>query len=173
MAGLKESTVELKKKLAFKVSLVTGINVNSVRCFQQEESTRRHVTQLEEIRRKAMEMRILRGPSAEDHHDSPTPDERKLSSTTNSILPTEDSVVTRKCCTLCNLLVSPAGHPSDRLFVSSFQLASDLHLQTHLRGTRHNQLLLERFSQKPDNGSKKPAKQEEIVTWFPPWIFDV
>jgi hypothetical protein len=44
-----------------------------------------------------------------------------------------------------------------------FQLASDLHLQTHLRGTRHNQLLIERFNQKNENGIKKQPTQAEIV----------
>ncbi|CAF1081580.1 unnamed protein product [Adineta ricciae] len=131
VAYLKESTVELKKKLALK----------------QEESARRHTTQLEEIRRKAMEMSTFRGPSAEDHHHmSPTPDDVKTTTSTTSILTTEDPIVaSRKCCTLCNLL-----------------LASDLHLQTHLRGTRHNQLLLERYHQKNDNGTKKQPAQEEI-----------
>ncbi len=69
---------------------------------QQEESARRHVTQLEEIRRKAMEMSRLRGPSAEDYHSSPVPDDCK---TTASIPTSEEPVATRKCCTLCNLLV--------------------------------------------------------------------
>ena len=74
---------------------------------QQEESARRHTTQLEEIRRKAMEMSTLRGPSAEDHyHMSPTPDDVKTTTSTTSILTTEDPIVaSRKCCTLCNLLV--------------------------------------------------------------------
>ncbi|CAF5126289.1 unnamed protein product, partial [Rotaria magnacalcarata] len=114
---LQTSTVELKKKLALK----------------QEESARRHITQLEEIRRKAVEMSTLRGPSAEDqyHHVSPVGDETKTSTSTTNIPMDEDPVATRKCCTLCNLL-----------------LASDFHLQTHLRGTRHNQLLIERFNQK-------------------------
>ncbi len=69
---------------------------------QQEESTRRHVTQLEEIRRKAMEMSTLRGPSGDDHHSSPILDDCK---TTISIPTSEEPVATRKCCTLCNLLV--------------------------------------------------------------------
>ena len=49
------------------------------------------------------------------------------------------------------------------------QLASDLHLQTHLRGTRHNQLLIERFNQKNENGVKKQPTQEDIVnrSYFP------
>lgn len=46
-----------------------------------------------------MEMSILRGPSAENSHLSPTPNDNKTA--TN-----EEPVVTRKCCTLCNLLVS-------------------------------------------------------------------
>ncbi|UJR08302.1 hypothetical protein I4U23_012573 [Adineta vaga] len=131
VAHLKESTVELKKKLALK----------------QEESARRHITQLEEIRRKAMEMSIFRGPSAEDHyHISPVHNDSKTTTSATGILTTEDPITaTRKCCTLCNLL-----------------LASDLHLQTHLRGTRHNQLLFERFHQKNENGTKKPFTQEEI-----------
>jgi len=87
VASLKESTVELKKKLALK----------------QEESTRRHVTQLEEIRRKAIEMSAFRGPSAEDHCSSPIPDDSR---TTTSIPTSEEQSITRKCCTLCNLLVS-------------------------------------------------------------------
>ncbi|CAF3402161.1 unnamed protein product [Rotaria socialis] len=129
VAYLKASTVELKKKLTLK----------------QEESARRHITQLEEIRRKAVEMSILRGPSAEDHHHgSPGPNDSK----TTSMLSTDEPIATRKLCTLCNLL-----------------LASDLHLQTHLRGTRHNQLLVERFNQKNDNGSKKQPKQEDINTF--------
>ncbi|CAF2174642.1 unnamed protein product [Rotaria magnacalcarata] len=128
---LQTSTVELKKKLALK----------------QEESARRHITQLEEIRRKAVEMSTLRGPSAEDqyHHVSPVGDETKTSTSTTNIPMDDDPVATRKCCTLCNLL-----------------LASDFHLQTHLRGTRHNQLLIERFNQKNENGVKKQPTQEEL-----------
>ncbi|CAF4715871.1 unnamed protein product, partial [Rotaria socialis] len=128
---LETSTVELKKKLALK----------------QEESARRHITQLEEIRRKAVEMSTLRGPSAEDqyHHVSPVGDETKTSTSTTNIPMDDDPVATRKCCTLCNLL-----------------LASDFHLQTHLRGTRHNQLLIERFNQKNENGVKKQPTQEEL-----------
>jgi len=38
-----------------------------------------------------------------------------------------------------------------------FQLASDLHLQTHLRGTRHNQLLIDRFN------PKKPTIEEIVI----------
>ncbi|CAF2625926.1 unnamed protein product [Rotaria sp. Silwood2] len=131
VAYLKASTIELKKKLTLK----------------QEESARRHITQLEEIRRKAIEMGTLRGPSAEDHHHhaSPASNDNK---TTTSIPANEDPIPTRKCCTLCNLL-----------------LASDLHLQTHLRGTRHNQLLIERLNQKHDNGTKKQPKQEDIDTF--------
>lgn len=80
-------------------------NIHLYSCLQQEESTRRHVTQLEEIRRKAIEMSTFRGPSAEDHyHVSPTGNDSKTS-TTN--IPTNDEpIATRKCCTLCNLLVS-------------------------------------------------------------------
>lgn len=75
--------------------------------FQQEESARRHVTNLEEIRRKAMEMRTLRGPSAEDHqHGSPGPDDSRITTSMTSIMTPDDAVITRKCCTLCNLLVS-------------------------------------------------------------------
>ncbi|CAF4037414.1 unnamed protein product, partial [Adineta steineri] len=126
VAYLKTTTVELKKKLALK----------------QEEGTRRHVTQIEEIRRKATEMSVLRGPSAEDqHHVSPTNDNNK---TTTS----EDIIATRKCCTICNIL-----------------LASDLHLHTHLRGTRHNQLLVERLNQRNENRMKKQATQEDIDTF--------
>ncbi|CAF4050504.1 unnamed protein product [Rotaria sordida] len=138
VAYIKASTVELKKKLALK----------------QEESTRRHITQLEEVRRKAMEMSTFRGPSAEDHHHhhhhhaSPASNDNKITTSTTSILTTDDPIPTRKYCTLCNLL-----------------LASDLHLQTHLRGTRHNQLLIERFNQKNDNGTKKQLKQEDIDTF--------
>jgi len=36
-------------------------------------------------------------------------------------------------------------------------------LQTHLRSTRHNQLLIERFDQKNDGENKKQPKQNEIV----------
>ncbi|CAF5096559.1 unnamed protein product, partial [Rotaria sp. Silwood1] len=130
---LKASTVELKKKLALK----------------QEESARRYITQLEEIRRKAMEMSTLRGPSAEDHHHvSPVDDDSKTTTSITNIPMSEELVATRKCCTLCNLL-----------------LASDLHLQTHLRGTRHNQLLIERFNQKNDNAAKKQPTQEELNTF--------
>ncbi|CAF3968819.1 unnamed protein product [Rotaria sp. Silwood2] len=132
---LKASTVELKKKLTLK----------------QEESARRHITQLEEIRRKAMEMSVLRGPSAEDHHHhhvSPVDDDTKTTTSITNIPMNDDPVATRKCCTLCNLL-----------------LASDLHLQTHLRGTRHNQLLIERFNQKNENGVKKQPTQEELNTF--------
>jgi hypothetical protein len=51
-----------------------------------------------------MEMSTFRGPSAENHHDvSPVPDDNK---TTTSIPTSDDPVATRKCCTLCNLLVS-------------------------------------------------------------------
>ncbi|CAF1556292.1 unnamed protein product [Adineta ricciae] len=133
VARLKSTTVELKKKLALK----------------QEESDRRHVTQIEEIRRKAVEMSAMRGPSAENshHHTSPQ-DDNKATTTTTAVSATEEPVATRKCCTLCNLL-----------------LASDLHLQTHLRGTRHNQLLIERTSQKNENGTKKSPTQEEIDTF--------
>jgi hypothetical protein len=49
-----------------------------------------------------MEMSILRGPSADDHRSSPVPDDCK---TTISIPTSEEPVATRKCCTLCNLLV--------------------------------------------------------------------
>jgi hypothetical protein len=49
-----------------------------------------------------MEMSTFRGPSA-DGHASPTPDDSK---TTISIPTSEEPVATRKCCTLCNLLVS-------------------------------------------------------------------
>ncbi|CAF1249522.1 unnamed protein product [Rotaria sp. Silwood1] len=131
---LKASTVELKKKLALK----------------QEESARRYITQLEEIRRKAMEMSTLRGPSAEDHHHhvSPVDDDSKTTTSITNIPMSEELVATRKCCTLCNLL-----------------LASDLHLQTHLRGTRHNQLLIERFNQKNDNAAKQQPTQEELNTF--------
>ncbi|CAF1137260.1 unnamed protein product [Adineta steineri] len=134
VAYLKESTDELKKKLVLK----------------QEESARRHITQLEEIRRKAMEMSTFRGPSAEDHHHmSPVAGDSKTTTSTTSLITVDDLITaTRKCCTLCNLL-----------------LASDLHLQTHLRGTRHNQLLIERFHQKNENGIKKQPTQEEIDTF--------
>ncbi|CAF4343246.1 unnamed protein product, partial [Adineta steineri] len=44
-------------------------------------------------------------------------------------------------------------------------LASDLHLHTHLRGTRHNQLLVERLNQKNENRMKKQATQEDIDTF--------
>jgi hypothetical protein len=51
-----------------------------------------------------MEMSTFRGPSADDHHHvSPAPDDSK---TTISIPTSEEPVATRKCCTLCNLLVS-------------------------------------------------------------------
>jgi hypothetical protein len=50
-----------------------------------------------------MEMSTLRGPSAENHHISPIPDDNK---TTISLPTSEELVATRKCCTLCNLLVS-------------------------------------------------------------------
>ncbi|UJR37944.1 hypothetical protein I4U23_030629 [Adineta vaga] len=127
VAYLKTTTVELQKKLATK----------------QEESSRRHVTQIEEIRRKAVEMSTMRGPSAEDqHHTSSTHDENKITAANST---SEEPIPTRKCCTLCNLL-----------------LASDLHLQTHLRGTRHNQVLIERLNQKNENGTKKQLTQEEI-----------
>jgi hypothetical protein len=54
-----------------------------------------------------MEMSTFRGPSAEDHyHVSPTPGTSKTATSTTSILTNEDPVATRKCCTLCNLLVS-------------------------------------------------------------------
>ncbi|CAF0923481.1 unnamed protein product [Rotaria sp. Silwood1] len=136
VAYLKASTVELKKKLALK----------------QEESARRHITQLEEIRRKAMEMATFRGPSAEDHHHNhhvlSASNDSKATTSTMNIPASEEPIPTRKLCTLCNLL-----------------LASDLHLQTHLRGTRHNQLLIERFNQKNDNGTKKQPKQEDIDTF--------
>ena len=101
-----------------------------------------------------MEMSTLRGASADDHRSSPVPDDCK---TTISIPTSEEPVATRKCCTLCNLLVRFVFYRSilEEIF-SVFQLASDLHLQTHLRGTRHNQLLLERFH------PKKPS-QEELV----------
>ncbi|CAF1121133.1 unnamed protein product [Rotaria sordida] len=130
----KASIAELKKKLTLK----------------QEESARRHITLLEEIRRKAMGMSTLRGPSAEDyHHVSSVDDDTKTTTTSiTNISMNEDPVATRKCCTLCNLL-----------------LASDLHLQTHLRGTRHNQLLTERFNQKNDNNAKKQPTQEELNTF--------
>jgi hypothetical protein len=53
-----------------------------------------------------MEMSTYRGPSAEDHHHaSPTPDDRKTTTSTTNISVTEDLIATRKCCTLCNLLV--------------------------------------------------------------------
>lgn len=53
-----------------------------------------------------MEMRTLRGPSAEDHqHDSPAPDDSKITTSMTSIMTPDDTVITRKCCTLCNLLV--------------------------------------------------------------------
>ena len=64
------------------------------------------MTNLEEIRRKAMEMRTFRGPSAEDHqHDSSAPDDSKITTSMTSIMTPDDTVITRKCCTLCNLLV--------------------------------------------------------------------
>jgi hypothetical protein len=118
-----------------------------------------------------MEMRTYRGPSAEDHqHISPTPNDSKCTTTSmTSLVTTDDSVITRKCCTLCNLLVrihraSARSSNSDMCVSCTFQLASDLHLQTHLRGTRHNQLLIERFNQKTDNNSTKRApKHDEIV----------
>jgi hypothetical protein len=50
-------------------------------------------------------MSIFRGPSAEDHHGSPAPNDSKTTSATGAGA-NEDSIVTRKCCTLCNLLVS-------------------------------------------------------------------
>jgi hypothetical protein len=53
-----------------------------------------------------------------------------------------------------------------------FQLASDLHLQTHLRGTRHNQLLIERFNQKNDNGIKKQPTQTDLVDNFYLYLFN-
>jgi len=53
-----------------------------------------------------MEMSTYRGPSAEDHHHaSPGPDDRKSTTLTTNISVTEDLIATRKCCTLCNLLV--------------------------------------------------------------------
>lgn len=116
MASLRESTVELKKKLTLKVreaSFTFSSNIFIPFFFQQEESARRHVTQLEEIRRKAMEMSILRNPSAEDHHSSPITDNNR---TTTSIPTIEEISVTRKCCTLCNLLVG---------LLSGFHLVSD------------------------------------------------
>lgn len=65
------------------------------------------MTQLEEIRRKAIEMSIFRGPSAEDHHhDSPGPDEKRNTTSNTNISTTDGPIATRKCCTLCNLLVS-------------------------------------------------------------------
>ncbi|CAF1289596.1 unnamed protein product [Adineta steineri] len=97
-----------------------------------------------------MEMSTFRGPSAEDHHHmSPVAGDSKTTTSTTSLITVDDLITaTRKCCTLCNLL-----------------LASDLHLQTHLRGTRHNQLLIERFHQKNENGIKKQSTQEEIDTF--------
>jgi hypothetical protein len=54
-----------------------------------------------------MEMSTYRGPSAEDrHHVSPAPDDSKTTTSTTNIQITEDPIATRKCCTLCNLLVS-------------------------------------------------------------------
>ena len=47
-------------------------------------------------------MCTYRGPSAEDHHVSPAADNK---ATTNAPT-TEEPIPTRKCCTLCNLLVS-------------------------------------------------------------------
>ncbi|CAF0765046.1 unnamed protein product [Didymodactylos carnosus] len=128
VACLKASTTELQKKLAQK----------------QEETTRRHVTQLEEIRRRAMEMSVLRGPSAEDHV-SPTNND----GTATAAGEDERMAVMKKFCTLCNLL-----------------MASELHLQTHLKGKRHNQLLIERHCQKDQqNGmNNKQLSAEEAET---------
>ncbi len=39
-------------------------------------------------------------------------------------------------------------------------------MQTHLRGTRHNQLLIERFNQKNENGLKKQPTQADMVEQF-------
>ncbi len=50
-------------------------------------------------------MSIYRGPSAEDHHVSPAADNKITTSTANAPT-TEEPIPTRKCCTLCNLLVS-------------------------------------------------------------------
>jgi hypothetical protein len=52
-------------------------------------------------------MSVFRGPSAEDHHHaSPAPDDRETTTSTTNISVIEDPIATRKCCTLCNLLVS-------------------------------------------------------------------
>jgi hypothetical protein len=97
-------------------------------------------------------MSTLRGPSAEDrHHHSPIPNDCQTAN--------EELLATRKCCTLCNLLVCYFYRLyilERKFFFSFFQLNSDLHLQTHLRGTRHNKLLFERFH------PKKPS-QDELV----------
>jgi hypothetical protein len=48
----------------------------------------------------------MRGPSAEDdHHVSPASNKTKATTSMNSIPAAEDPIPTRKCCTLCNLLV--------------------------------------------------------------------
>jgi len=52
---------------------------------------------LEEVRRKAVEMSVHRGPSAEDHQSSSQIDEKKAIESTD---------IQRKFCTLCKLLVS-------------------------------------------------------------------
>ncbi len=54
-----------------------------------------------------MEMSTFRGPSSEDrHHASPAPNDSKTTASTTTISTTEDLIATRKCCTVCNLLVS-------------------------------------------------------------------
>ena len=52
-------------------------------------------------------MSTYRGPSADDHHHaSPVPDDRKADTSTANVSVAEEPIATRKCCTLCNLLVS-------------------------------------------------------------------
>jgi len=70
-------------------------------------------------------MSTFRGPSAEDHyHVSPAPGASKTATSTTSILTNEDPVATRKCCTLCNLLVSLIIHLKKHFIKQIFLLVS-------------------------------------------------
>lgn len=75
-------------------------------------------------------MSSLRGPSAEDHlhYTSPaTNDNKAMAASTTSIPSIDDLVATRKCCTLCNLLVCLDSFvPLQKNYCHTFELLSFL-----------------------------------------------